>query len=86
MLKHGRSVICLDCEKAEGIPYYPVYRLTCKGCANRLVMNEDCKIQRSLMAEYLEIRYDIATDWKKEPSCGCNEVCERRRNVKAKDS
>jgi hypothetical protein len=83
MSKHGRSVICLDCEKAEGISYYPVYRLTCNGCAQRLVMNEQCKIQRSLMAEYLQMRYDIATNWKQEPSCGCNDVCERRKNVKS---
>jgi hypothetical protein len=75
---------CTDCIEAKERQYYPVYRMTCPGCAQRLVMNEQCKIQRSLMAEYLEIRYDIATNWKKEPSCECKDVCERRKNVKPK--
>lgn len=83
MLKHGLSNSCPDCNKAQEISYYPVYKMTCPGCAQRLVMNEQCKLQRSLLAEYLEIRYDMATLWKQEPSCGCNNVCERRKNVKS---
>ena len=74
---------CPDCSNAESKAFYPVYTVSCQGCAQRMVMNENCKLQRSMMAEYLEMRYSIATDWKKEPSCKCKDVCERRKNVKS---
>jgi hypothetical protein len=80
MSKRIHSDSCPDCNKAKENEYHPVYHLACHGCAQRIVMNEQCKLQRNLMAEYLQMRYELATDWKREPSCGCEKVCKRNAN------
>jgi len=58
-----------------------VYRLTCSGCRTRLALSEPCKIVRKYIVEHIEKQWGHVADWKANPNCGCDKVCERLKNV-----
>lgn len=72
------SEICKDCEIAKNKTYYSVYQLKCFECRRRLLFSEDCKRIRGMMADELQKTGDVP-EWKKEPSCGCKDICKRRQ-------
>ena len=68
---------CADCAKEHS----GIYRMTCKGCRNRLLMDEPCKMLRGYIADNLK-KWGEVDDWKKPPHCGCNGKCKRLENMR----
>lgn len=73
---------CIDCEKAKGKPYYGIYNLKCRGCRDRMIVNESCKIHREIVYKGL-LKYGECGEWKIEPNCGCTNRCKRRQSSKS---
>jgi hypothetical protein len=71
---------CELCEKGSGI-----FDLNCQGCRDRIVMRQFCKIARKEIAEDIEARWGFLPNYKRDPHCGCERVCERKSNTRAKN-
>lgn len=72
---------CKDCQKAALKKHYPIYNLKCESCRDRMLMSEPCKLLRKYNASFIE-RFGTITNWKREPSCGCETICKRKANMK----
>lgn len=70
--------VCRDCKIAKTNKHHGVYKMTCIGCRERLLMDEPCKLMRKITASMLAKWGDVP-DWKKDPSCGCGIQCKRRQ-------
>lgn len=70
---------CPDCANAKGKCHHGVYNLRCKGCRDRMVMSESCKIRREIVYNGL-YKYGDLSEWKIEPNCGCTNRCIKRQS------
>ncbi len=68
---------CADCAKELS----GIYRMTCRGCRNRLLMDEPCKMLRKLIADSLK-KWGEVDEWQIEPHCGCKGKCKRLENMR----
>lgn len=57
------------------------YNFACRGCRERVLMDEPCKLMRKALAGSVEL-WGEAGDWKRDPSCGCTGECKRRQSMR----
>jgi hypothetical protein len=61
------------------------YNFACRGCRERVLMDEPCKLMRKSLAASI-ILWGELPDWKREPSCGCLGGCRRQKTMREMDT
>lgn len=72
----AEETACPDCKKAKTKKYWGCYTLKCKGCQERMISLEPCKIQRKILAESMT-RWGAMPEFDMKPHCDCAFVCKK---------
>jgi hypothetical protein len=72
---------CVDCDRANPNLQGGIYSFKCKGCRNRFLMDEPCKMYRQIMADTIR-QWGLVDDYQKEPHCKCEHQCDRMRTIR----